>query len=130
MPLVVSDPNMLDQALTGLMDRFTRQLPAHSHIQVEATLAGDQLKLQFQSQPDPSRSPPAGSGRPPLRKSLGKLLSLQPETGSLSLNMDVTKHLFQVLGGKLQVKDDHHKGEVLTVFLPLQRAGSHTGKPF
>ncbi len=123
MPMVVSDPNMLDQALTGLMDRFTRQLPAYSHIQVEATLAGDQLKLQFQSLPDPKHAPDAVAP-PPLRKSLGKLLSFQPETGSLSLNLDVTKHLFQALGGKLQVKERDLNGEVLTVFLPLQRANS------
>ncbi len=123
MPMVVSDPNMLDQALTGLMDRFTRQLPAYSHIQVEATLAGDQLKLQFQSLPDPKRKhSPHEAAPPPLRKSLGKLLSFQPETGSLSLNLDVTKHLFQALGGKLQVKERDLNGEVLTVFLPLQRA--------
>lgn len=127
MPMVVSDPNMLDQALTGLMDRFTRQLPAYSHIQVEATLAGDQLKLQFQSIPDPKRSHAMDpTAAPPLRKSLGKLLSFQPETGSLSLNLDVTKHLFQALGGKLQVKDQDLNGEVLTVFLPLQRANPFT----
>ena len=123
--MVVSDPNMLDQALTGLMDRFTRQLPAYSHIQVEATLAGDQLKLQFQSMPDPKcKHAVVEAASPPLRKSLGKLLSFQPETGSLSLNLDVTKHLFQALGGKLQVKERHLNGEVLTVFLPLQRASS------
>jgi len=125
MPMVVSDPNMLDQALTGLMDRFTRQLPAYSHIQVEATFAGEQLKLQFQSLPDPkAKQASAGIAPPPLRKSLGKLLSFQPETGSLSLNLDVTKHLFQALGGKLQVKERDLNGEVLTVFLPLQRANS------
>lgn len=119
LPMIVSDPNMLDQALTGLMDRFTRQLPAQSHIQLKVSLAGDQLKLQFQAQPDPS-AVPAASTAPPLRKSLGQLLSFQPETGSLSLNLDVTKHLFQALGGKLQVKDRPQTGEVLTVFLPLQ----------
>lgn len=135
MPMIVSDPNMLDQALTGLMDRFTRQLPARSHIQLEVSLAGDQLKLQFQSQPDPQADPLIPHSHTvsvaPLRKSLGQLLSFQPETGSLSLNLDVTKHIFHALGGKLQVKDRPQTGEVLTVFLPLQspqpqrRVGSH-----
>lgn len=119
MPMIVSDPNMLDQALTGLMDRFTRQLPAQSHIQLKVSLAGDQLKLQFQAQSDASGIPVA-SPAPPLRKSLGQLLSFQPDTGSLSLNLDVTKHLFQALGGKLLVKDRPQTGEVLTVFLPLK----------
>jgi signal transduction histidine kinase len=44
----------------------------------------------------------------------------QPETGSLSLNLNVTKHLFQVLGGKLIVRQRPQEGEVMTIFLPLE----------
>jgi K+-sensing histidine kinase KdpD len=43
----------------------------------------------------------------------------QPETGSLSLNLQVTKNLFNALGGKLIVKQRSSQGEVLTIFLPL-----------
>jgi hypothetical protein len=51
----------------------------------------------------------------------------QPETGCLSLNLEVTKNLFQALGGKLTVRQrsrrDPLRGaqqeEVLTIFLPL-----------
>ena len=140
MPTVVSDPTMLDQVLTGLIERFTRHLPAGSHIQVQAMLAGNQLKLQLQSQlcletghpeADPghltgvqnSTSPLRDSGMPIL-KSIGQLLMFHPETGRLSLNLAVTKNLFQALGGKLIVRQRPQQGEVMTVFLPLD--GSST----
>jgi len=126
LPEVVSNPGMLDQVLTGLMENFTRSLPAGGHIQVEVTPAGDQLKLQLQSQPYPDETGicPAES----VRKSIGQLLMFQPETGSLSLNMNVTKNLFQVLGGKLIVRQRPQQGEVLTIFLPLEVSSAEAVK--
>ncbi len=125
LPCVVSDPQMLDQALTGLIDRFTRQLPAQSNLGLQVSLAGDQLKLQFQAH-DRSGNPITATiadggcaGQSPS-KSLGQLLSFQPATGSLSLNLAVTKNIFQALGGKLLIKERPQQGEVVTVFLPLQ----------
>jgi len=128
MPAVVSDPTILDQALTSLIERFTRNLPAGSHITVEAMPAGSQLKLQLQSHPQKndgekshkSSGWPNHGGYQPLLKSLGQLLMFQPETGSLTLNLSVTKNLFQALGGKLIVKQNPQQGEVMTVFLPLE----------
>ena len=123
LPTVVSNPAMLDQVLTGLIENFTRSLPAGGHIQVQVTPAGDQLKLQFQSQNDPtktSNSPDSADSTYPTLKSIGQLLMFQPETGSLSLNLNVTKHLFQALGGKLIVRQRPQKGEVMTIFLPLE----------
>ena len=119
MPTVVSDPSMLDQALTSLIERFTRSLPAGSHILVEASLAGSQLKLQLQSQPEADAHPVTLSARSPL-KSIGQLLMFQPETGSLSLNLSATKNLFQAIGGRLIVRHRPEQGEVMTVFLPLE----------
>ncbi|MCY7323286.1 MAG: HAMP domain-containing histidine kinase [Phormidesmis sp. CAN_BIN36] len=118
MPTVVSDPTMLDQALTSLIDRSARSLPSGSHIQVEVTLAGNQLKLQLES----SESAEAIDSKhhQPLLKSLGQVLMFQPETGSLSLNLNVTKNLFQALGGKLIVRQRPERGEVFTLFLPLE----------
>jgi K+-sensing histidine kinase KdpD len=108
---------MLDQALTSLIERYTRSLPAGSHIQVEASLAGSQLKLQLQSQPE--AHPAIDLHQSPL-KSIGQLLMFQPETGSLSLNLSVTKNLFQAIGGRLIVRQRPQQGEVMTVFLPLE----------
>jgi signal transduction histidine kinase len=118
MPSVVSDPTMLDQVLTGLIENFTCTLPLGGHMQVQVIPAGHQLKVQLQSQADSTGKLPV-SGQPAM-KSIGQLLMFQPETGNLSLNLSVTKNLFQALGGKLIVRHKPQQGEVLTIFLPLE----------
>ncbi|MBD2447514.1 HAMP domain-containing histidine kinase [Nostoc sp. FACHB-152] len=122
LPTVVSNPNMLDRVLTGLMENFTRNLPAGSHIQVQVIPAGDQLKLQLSPQPQCHNT---DSATPPIKKALGQLLMFQPETGTISLNLNATKHLFQAIGGKLIVRQRPQYGEVLTIFLPLEVSSQH-----
>ncbi|MGB3536411.1 MAG: HAMP domain-containing sensor histidine kinase [Microcoleaceae cyanobacterium] len=119
LPTVVSDPTMLDQVLTGLIENFSRSLPSGSHIQMGVCLAGNQLKLQLESQADHNNSNSGVTPKSPL-KSIGPLLMFQPETGSLSLNLSVTKNLFQALGGKLVVRQRSKQGKVMTIFLPLK----------
>ena len=125
LPRVTSDPTMLNQVLTGLIDRFTHSLSPYSHIELTVTLAGHQLKLQFQSRP-PDQGPTEATSETVDQfltspfKTLGELLIFQPETGGLSLNLKATKNLFQALGGKLTVRQRPQSGEVLTVFLPLE----------
>lgn len=113
LPSVISDPNLLDQMLNGIMEKCTRSMASGSLLQVHISTAGNQLKLQFQTQ---IKSPN------PALKALGKVLMFQPETGNLSLNMKVTKNLFQALGGKFVVRQKPEEGEILTVFLPLGRS--------
>ena len=121
LPMVNTDPAMLTQVLTGLIDRFTHSLPPYSHIALAVTLAGHQLKLQFQSlPPEGSEAQPQVDPFSSPFKALGQLLMFQPETGGLSLNLNATKNLFQALGGKLIVRQRPQAGEVLTVFLPLE----------
>ncbi|MBD2579726.1 HAMP domain-containing histidine kinase [Oscillatoria sp. FACHB-1406] len=115
LPTIVSNPAMLDQVLRGVMESFTRNLPPGSRMQVQVMTAGHQLKLQLLSR-DASLSNSL--------KSLGQLLVFQPETGSLTLNWDVTKNLFNALGGKLLLRQRPQQGEELTVFLPLGNAQS------
>jgi signal transduction histidine kinase len=110
LPQVTSDPQMLDQMLTGLLEKCTRNVPPGGQIQVQVTTAGHQLKVQVYSQAPCSSNP---------FKALGQLLMFQPATGSISLNLDVTKNLFHALGGKLIVRQRPQEGEVMTVFLPL-----------
>ena len=120
LPTVVSDPIMLVQVLTGLIENFTRSLPAGSHIQVQVIPAGNQLKLQLLPQSQPGESDTEEHiPVPPIRKSLGQMLMFQPETGNISLNLTATKHLFQAIGGKLIVRQRPQQGEVLTIFLPM-----------
>ncbi|MBE9042466.1 HAMP domain-containing histidine kinase, partial [Oscillatoriales cyanobacterium LEGE 11467] len=116
MPRVVSDPTMLDRVLTGTVDNFTSSVPAGSHVTVQIALAGDRLKLQLKAEGKSKES----CDRTPSLKSIGKLLMFQPETGNLSLNLAVTKNLFQALGGKLIVRNRPQNGEELTIFLPLE----------
>lgn len=122
MPTVISDPTMLDQVLGNLIENFSRNLPHGSLIKVEVMLAGSQLKLQLKSDSDigeKSRSPFTSYTKTPF-KSIGPLLMFQPETGSLSLNLKVTKNLFQAIGAKLVIRQRPTKGEIMTIFLPVQ----------
>jgi signal transduction histidine kinase len=112
LPAVISDPNLLDQMLSGVMEKCTRGVNSGGLVRVQVSTAGNQLKLQFHAQP--------GQHNHAL-KALGQVLMFQPETGSLSLNMDVTKNLFQALGGKFIVRQKPQAEEVMTIFLPLGR---------
>ncbi|MGF1513262.1 MAG: histidine kinase dimerization/phospho-acceptor domain-containing protein [Elainellaceae cyanobacterium] len=132
LPTVLSDPAMLDQMLTGLIDRVTHALPAGSHIQMRVIPAGNQLKLQLYSRSTEAAAPHDSSWTtnplsslfsPSLSlKSIGQLLMFQPETGNLSLNLDSTKNMFQSLGGKFTIRHHPQQGEVVTIFLPLEQA--------
>lgn len=121
LPTVVSNPNMLDRVLTNLIENFTRSLPAGSQIQVHVIPAGDQLKLQLSPHlPGDNTNTASHTSAPPIRKAIGQLLMFQPETGTISLNLAATKHLFQAIGGKLIVRQRPQHGEVMTIFLPLE----------
>lgn len=110
LPQIVSEPSMLTQILTGLMEKFTRNLPSGGNFKVLILPAGNQLKLQFFSESNINND---------SEKCLGKLLLFKPNTGSLSLSHDVTKNIFHALGGKFIIKQKPQGGEVLTIFLPL-----------
>ncbi len=120
LPTVVSDPAMLDTVLTGLMESCTRSLPIGGHIDVKVSTAGNQLKLQVLSQASNIMENPL--------KSLGQLLTFQPATGCLSLNLDATKSIFQALGGKLTVRQRQEQGKELTIFLPLGNSSRNSNQ--
>jgi hypothetical protein len=121
MPQVVSDPSLLERILTSTIEHFTSQLPVGSNVRVEMLPAGNQLKLQLKSSASLDRPSHANAAfvSSPL-KAIGQLLTFQPETGSISLNLAVTKNIFQALGGKLTVRSRPQNGDVVTIFLPLE----------
>ena len=123
LPMVASDPTMLQHVLTGLVELFTHSVSPGSHIQLHVLHAGEQLKLQFQSQADPSQPNTKPSCEPPPLQSLGHLLMFQPDTGGLSLNLEATKNLFHALGAKLTVREKTNQGTTWTVFLPMETSG-------
>ncbi len=108
LPLIISNRELLHQLLNSLIDRLFRLLPPHSKIALGTTTAGNFVKLEITT---------SGQGIYPLRP-IGRWLLFQPETGVISLNLVVTKALFQSLGGKFTLKTIP-TGEVLTVFLPV-----------
>lgn len=118
LPQIISEPAILSQVLNGLMEKFIRGLPSGCRFKMLVLPAGNQLKLKFSSEVGWI----GGEG-----KSLGRLLFFQPETGSLSLSDDVTKNIFQALGGKLTIRQKPNGGEIITIFLPL---GNHTSYPY
>ncbi len=116
LPQIISDPAKLDQMLGGLMEKVTRSIPSGGEIKIQVSTAGHQLKLQVYSSSNYFNNP---------FKALGQLLMFQPNTGSVSLNFNVTKNLFQALGGKLIVREQPSKqGEIFTIFLPLDNVSS------
>ncbi len=117
LPMVASDPALLQQVLTGLVELFTHSVAAKGQIQLHVMAAGDQLKLEFQAEVHPTCDQ-----RRPTLKSLGKLLMFQPDTGGLSLNLQTTKALFTALGAKLTVRERPNHGVTWTVFLPIETA--------
>ena len=123
LPMVASDPTMLQHVLTGLVELFTHSVSPGSHIQLHVLHAGEQLKLQFQSQADPNQPNTRPACSPPPLQSLGHLLMFQPDTGGLSLNLEATKSLFHALGAKLTVRERNNQGTTWTVFLPLETSG-------
>ncbi|MBX2864142.1 MAG: HAMP domain-containing histidine kinase [Leptolyngbyaceae cyanobacterium MAG.088] len=116
LPMVASDPTLLQQVLTGLVELFTHTVAPKRQIQMHVMAAGDQLKLEFQAEV----SPTCEKHRPTF-KALGKLLMFQPDTGGLSLNLQTTKALFSALGAKLTVRE-RPGGVTWMVFLPIETA--------
>ena len=117
LPMVASDPALLQQVLTGLVELFTHSVAPNGQIQLQVMAAGDQLKLEFQADVDS-----ICNHRRPNLKSLGKLLMFQPDTGGLSLNLQTTKALFTALGAKLTVRERSNQGVTWMVFLPIETA--------
>ena len=117
LPMVASDPALLQQVLTGLVELFTHSVAPNGQIQLQVIAAGDQLKLEFQADVNS-----ICNQRRPTLKSLGKLLMFQPDTGGLSLNLQTTKALFTALGAKLTVRERPNQGVTWMVFLPIETA--------
>jgi signal transduction histidine kinase len=120
LPPVLSDPARLETMLGGLMDRFSRSLPAGSHVRLRLRPAGQRLKLQLSSD-DPGHRSAIPARKGPIESArVGPVLSWDPTTGSLNLSRQATQLLFHRLGGRFTERG----GSSLTVFFPLaERTG-------
>ena len=119
LPTITSDATLLDRMLTELIENLTRGLPAGSEIAMRVSMAGHQLKLQLHCHELDRTGPQPRSDQDKRTRSIGQVLTFQPETGNLGINLKVTKNLFQSIGGKMIVRQRPDVGEVVTIFLPL-----------
>ena len=115
LPLVLSDPARLETVLGGLMDRFSRGLPAGSRVQLSLQPAGARLKLRLSALNLTPADAEGGLGREEQQERVGPVLSWNPGTGSLQLSRQATQRLFHSLGGRLAERS----GNDLTVFFPV-----------
>ncbi len=122
LPPVLSDPMRLETMLGGLMDRFSRSLPAGSHVKLRLRPAGQRLKLQISSADPVSRSQGANTPSTGEASRVGPVLSWNPTTGSLNLSRQATQLLFHRLGGRFTERG----GSSLTVFFPLADRGGES----
>ncbi len=112
LPLIQTNPQLLEQVINGLVDHLLRTSPFHAEIYLQLSLAGNYLKLQFQI--DAAHN--SENAQP-----VGEWLICQPDTGVVSLSIPTVKSLLQMLGGRLTVRSSLF-GVHLTLFLPLSEA--------
>jgi len=115
LPLVLSDPARLETVLGGLMDRFSRGLPASSRVQLSLQPAGARLKLRLSALNLQPADGELGGRSDQSQERVGPVLSWNPGTGSLQLSRQATQRLFHSLGGRLAERS----GNDLTVFFPV-----------
>ena len=114
LPPVLSDPARLETVLGGLVDRFSRGLPAGAVVALSLRPAGARLKLRLSASADAPGAEQPGGGA----ERVGPVLSWNPGTGSLQLSRQATQRLFHSLGGRLAERS----GNALTVFFPVAGA--------
>lgn len=108
---VLSDPARLETVLGGLVDRFSRGLPAGAVVTLSLQPAGSRLKLRFSA----AEAALTGLDEDVSSERVGPVLSWNPGTGSLQLSRQATQRLFHSLGGRLAERS----GNDLTVFFPV-----------
>jgi signal transduction histidine kinase len=116
LPPVLSDPTRLETVLGGLVDRFSRGLPAGTAVLLSLQPAGARLKLRLSARGSDLGSD--GEAALPTNERVGPVLSWNPGTGSLQLSRQATQRLFHSLGGRLAER----AGNDLIVFFPLAPA--------
>jgi signal transduction histidine kinase len=114
LPPVLSDPARLETVLGGLVDRFSRGLPAGAVVRLSLQPAGARLKLRFSA----SEAVLEELAEAAAAERVGPVLSWNPGTGSLQLSRQATQRLFHSLGGRLAER----AGNDLTVFFPVAQA--------
>jgi len=115
--IVTSDRPKLVQALDNLLDNAAKFSPPGSAIDVSALVAGDEVRLSVRDR-GPGISPEHWSR---VFERFYKVDRARPrEAGGFGLGLAITKHLVQVLGGRIWTETARDGGQVFTIALPGQ----------
>jgi two-component system, OmpR family, phosphate regulon sensor histidine kinase PhoR len=114
---VETDRAKLVQALGNLLDNAGKFSPPGTAIDVEATVSGDELVISVRDR-GPGISPEHWSR---VFERFYKVDRARPrEAGGFGLGLAITKHLVQVLGGRIWTEAAREGGQVFYLALPSQ----------
>jgi len=112
-----TDRAKLVQALANLLDNAAKFSPPATAIDVEATVIGDELVISVRDR-GPGISPEHWSR---VFERFYKVDRARPrEAGGFGLGLAITKHLVQVLGGRIWTEAAREGGQVFYIALPRQ----------
>jgi two-component system phosphate regulon sensor histidine kinase PhoR len=112
---ITSDRPKLVQALGNLLDNAAKFSPPGTAIEVHAEVAGDEVRLSVRDH-GPGISPEHWSR---VFERFYKVDRARPrEAGGFGLGLAITKHLVQVLRGRIWTETARDGGQVFTIALP------------
>jgi two-component system phosphate regulon sensor histidine kinase PhoR len=116
-----TDRPKLVQALDNLLDNAAKFSPAGTPIDIHAEIAGNDVQLSVRDH-GPGISPEHWSR---VFERFYKVDRARPrEAGGFGLGLAITKHLVQVLGGRIWTEAARDGGQVFTIALPLGAGAS------
>ena len=117
---ITTDRAKLVQALDNLLDNAAKFSPPGTAIDVEVTAAGEEVVLSIRDR-GPGISPEHWSR---VFERFYKVDRARPrESGGFGLGLAITKHLVQVLGGRIWTEAARDGGQVFYIALPDRAAG-------
>src|SRR5713226_3494293 len=115
--VIATDRPKLVQALDNLLDNAAKFSPPGTAIDVQAEVAGDELVISVRDR-GPGISPEHWSR---VFERFYKVDRARPrESGGFGLGLAITKHLVQVLGGRIWTETAREGGQVFYIALPNQ----------
>jgi two-component system phosphate regulon sensor histidine kinase PhoR len=113
---ITTDRPKLVQALDNLLDNAAKFSPPGTPIDVRAEIVGDEVRVSVRDR-GPGISPEHWSR---VFERFYKVDRARPrEAGGFGLGLAITKHLVQVLGGRIWTEAAVDGGQVFTIALPL-----------
>ncbi len=112
---ITTDRPKLVQALANLLDNAAKFSPPGTPIDVSAEVAGDEVRISVRDH-GPGISPEHWSR---VFERFYKVDRARPrEAGGFGLGLAITKHLVQILGGRIWTEAARDGGQVFTIALP------------